>query len=152
MQGTPREKLSLRWLQPQTSPACKLVWSILSKAGCTKITRFQALFHAFTCFSPKSILKEQTQLFPSVQKLQSSTECFSSRRKGDRHAHYTHAWAHLWTACPGWEIQMNNRVFSSWCVMFIAQRKIINPRYCGFSSCAWSNLENLFTSCSPSSA
>lgn len=81
-QRTPREKLSLRWLQPRTSPACKLEWSILSKGGYTKTTRFQASFHASTCFVPNSIPKGQTQLVPSVQRAAEQHRVFLQQEKG----------------------------------------------------------------------
>lgn len=78
------------------------------------------------------------------EQFQTSTEYFFSKRNRDTREQYMHAWAHLWATCTGWEIEMNNHVFSSWCIMFITQRIIINTQYCGFSPSAQSNLGNTF--------
>lgn len=52
-----------------------------SKGGCMETTRFQASFHASTCFVPNSIPKGQTQLVPSVQRTAEQHTVFLQQEK-----------------------------------------------------------------------
>lgn len=99
--------------------------NITCEASSPRVTA-QRQLDSMPPLSPNSILKGQSELLPSVKRRAEQQSVSPSGERGTR-TYYTHAWAHLWAACPGWEIQMNNCVSSSRCVTFTTQGKNNKP-------------------------